>query len=45
MKKKYIQRDFNKLLHLRGEINLATRSVSIGKKRYVRKSKHKILAD
>jgi hypothetical protein len=35
------QRDFNKLLHIKGEINLSTRSESVGKKKYSRTAKHK----
>lgn len=34
-------RDFNKLLSLRGEIDLRTKSESRDKKRFSRKKKHK----
>ena len=42
-KKKNTQkkRDGNILAHVRGEINLNTRSESVGKKKYSRKEKHK----
>lgn len=39
------KRDINKLLHLRGEINLSTRSESIGKKKFSRKEKHRTQKD
>jgi len=41
MKKILKKRNFHQLLHLRGEINLSTRSVSIEKKKFSRKDKHK----
>lgn len=35
------QRDGNILAHIRREINLSTRSESVKKKKYTRKTKHK----
>ena len=35
------KRDGNILAHIRGEINLSTRSESSGTKKYTRKTKHK----
>ena len=35
------KRNFHKLLHLKGEINLSTRSESLNKKKFSRKMKHK----
>jgi len=41
-KSKHInKRDFNILLSLKGEIDLRTKSVSLQKKKYSRKIKHK----
>ena len=34
-------RNFHKLMDLRGEINLKTRSVSLKKKKFTRKEKHR----
>ena len=38
-------RDGNKLMHLRGEINLSTRSESLERKKYTRNKKHKKSAE
>jgi hypothetical protein len=35
------RRDGNILAHIKREINLSTRSESVGKKKYTRKTKHK----
>lgn len=38
-------RNIHQLLHLRGEINIATKSESIGKKKFSRKEKHRSGSD